>query len=185
MHTVVSDSLEVFFNPCAQMQDMQDLPPFEVVSAKGVWLETAEGERLLDGISSWWCKSLGHGHPRLLQALRQQAEAFEHVISANTTHRGMVRLCQRLLAVANGYGPQHWDANAETAKLPGKFGRVFLADNGSTAVEIALKMAIQAQKQWGQEQRQQFACLEGATTARPSPPWRWAIAISTAHPFAR
>ena len=161
MNSVVRQSLDVFFNPCAQMQDMLDIPPFEVVAAKGVWMERSDGRQVLDGISSWWCKSLGHGHPRLLQALRDQAEQFEHVIAANTTHRGMVKLCQRLLAIANGHGVEQWGPDAPDAKPTGKFSRVFLADNGSTAIEIALKMAIQSQKQWGYERREQFACLQG------------------------
>ena len=101
------------------------------------------------------------GHPRLIAALQDQAQRFEHVIAANTTHHGMVRLCQRLLAMANGYDEATWGPTAADEKLAGRYGRVFLADNGSTAVEIALKMAIQAQMQWGYGQRRQFACLEG------------------------
>lgn len=161
MSDLVRRSLEVFFHPCAQMQDMHDLPPLEVVAAQGVWLELADGRRLIDGIASWWCKSLGHGHPRLLAALQQQAQDFEHVIAANTTHQGLVRLCERLLALANGQPPTAWAAAAPAGKLPGRLSRVFLADNGSTAVEIALKMAIQAQAQWGAPQRRAFACLAG------------------------
>lgn len=158
---VVKRSLAVFFNPCAQMQDMVETPPFEVVSADGVWMQLADGRRLLDGIASWWCKSLGHGHPRLLAALQAQSQSFEHVIAANTTHQGLVSLCERLLAMANGDEPRHWQAGAAAGKRQGFLSRVFLADNGSTAVEIALKMAIQAQAQWGQTRRVDFACLEG------------------------
>lgn len=161
MDDVVAASLEVFFHPCAQMQDMHDLPPLDIVGAEGVWLTCRDGRRIIDGIASWWCKSFGHGHPHLLAALHRQADAFEHVIAANTTHAGLVRLCQRLLAMANGHPAARWAADAPAGKLEGALSRVFLADNGSTAVEVALKMALQAQSQWGHPQRSEFACLQG------------------------
>jgi adenosylmethionine-8-amino-7-oxononanoate aminotransferase len=141
------------------MRDYDDFPPLEVVGARGCRLRLADGREILDAISSWWCKALGHGHPALLAALRAQAEAFEHVITANTTSAPLVRLCERLLAAANGAGPAAWGPDAPPGRVPGHFGKVFLADNGSTAVEIALKMALQAQAQRGQRARTRFAAL--------------------------
>ena len=137
--------LEVFWHPASQMRDYRDFPPVVVTGARGCRLELADGRAVLDGISSWWCKSLGHGHPRLRRALESQLAAFEHVITAGTTSEPLVRLCERLLEVANA-GSRH-------------FGKVFLADNGSTAVEVALKMALQAQAHRGQPQRTRFAAL--------------------------
>jgi adenosylmethionine-8-amino-7-oxononanoate aminotransferase len=148
-----------FWHPCGQMRDYDEFPPLEVVGARGCRLRLADGREILDAISSWWCKALGHGHPALLAALRAQAEAFEHVITANTTSAPLVRLCERLLAAANGAGPAAWGPNAPPGRAPGHFGKVFLADNGSTAVEIALKMALQAQAQRGQRGRTRFAAL--------------------------
>ena len=142
------------------MRDYRDFPPLEVVGARGARLRLADGREILDAISSWWCKALGHGHPRLLAALRAQAEAFEHVITANTTNAALVRLCERLLAAANGLGPAAFAAAAPPGRRDGHFGKVFLADNGSTAVEIALKMALQAQAQRGEPARTRFAALE-------------------------
>jgi adenosylmethionine-8-amino-7-oxononanoate aminotransferase len=141
------------------MRDYDDFPPLEVVGARGSRLRLSDGREILDAISSWWCKALGHGHPALLAALRAQADAFEHVITANTTSAPLVRLCERLLAAANGAGASAWGAGAPPGRAPGHFGKVFLADNGSTAVEIALKMALQAQAQRGQGRRTRFAAL--------------------------
>jgi adenosylmethionine-8-amino-7-oxononanoate aminotransferase len=152
--------LAAFWHPCSQMRDYRDFPPLEVVGARGSRLKLADGRQILDAISSWWCKALGHGHPRLTAALREQQEAFEHVITANTTSAPLVRLCERLLAAANGDPPAEWGPAAPPGRRPGHFGKVFLADNGSTAVEIALKMALQAQAQRGEPRRTRFAALE-------------------------
>ena len=141
------------------MRDYHDFAPIEVVAASGVRLTLADGRTVLDAISSWWCKSLGHGHSHLRAAIVDQLDRFEHVIVANTTNAGLVRLCERLLAAANGEPAATYAADAPPGRRPGHFGKVFLADNGSTAVEIALKMAIQAQAQRGQPARTQFASL--------------------------
>jgi adenosylmethionine-8-amino-7-oxononanoate aminotransferase len=148
-----------FWHPCGQMRDYDDFPPLEIAGAAGSRLRLADGREILDAISSWWCKALGHGHPALLAALRAQADAFEHVITANTTSAHLVRLCERLLAAANGEAPAAWGPDAPAGRRAGHFGKVFLADNGSTAVEIALKMALQAQAQRGQGGRTRFAAL--------------------------
>ena len=131
----------MFWHPCGQMRDYDDFPPLAIVGARGTRLRLADGSELLDAISSWWCKALGHGHPALMAALRAQADAFEHVITANTTNEPLVRLCERLLAAANGADASEWGPDAPAGRRAGHFGKVFLADNGSTAVEIALKMA--------------------------------------------
>lgn len=139
------------------MRDHRTLPPLEVVRAHGCRLELSDGRVLYDAISSWWCKALGHGHPRLKAALTAQLDAFEHVIVAGVTHAPLVRLCERLVALANGLSAHEWGPQAAPGRRDGHFARVFLADNGSTAVEIALKMALQAQAQRGQPQRTRFA----------------------------
>jgi adenosylmethionine-8-amino-7-oxononanoate aminotransferase len=160
MDDLAARDLASFWHPASQMRHYRDFPPIEVVGARGCRLELADGRQILDGIASWWCKSLGHGHPRLRAALTEQLARFEHVIVAGTTSRPLVRLCERLLAVANGLPPSAWGPAAPPGRAPGHFGKVFLADNGSTAVEIALKMALQAQAQRGQPARTRFAALE-------------------------
>ena len=159
---LVARDLAVFWHPCSQMRDYAVFPPLIVTGARGVRLRLEDGREVLDAISSWWCKALGHGHPRLAAALRAQQDAFEHVITANTTSAPLVRFCERLLAAANGLPPAAWGPAAPPGRRPGHFGKVFLADNGSTAVEIALKMALQAQAQRGAPQRTRFVALENA-----------------------
>ena len=159
MSDVVDRDLRVFWHPASQMRDYQDLPPLEITGAHGCRLQLADGRTVLDAISSWWCKSLGHGHPHVRAALEAQLARFEHVIAAGTTNEPLVRLCERLLAMANGLPASAWGASAPAGRQPGHFGKVFLADNGFTGVEIALKMALQAQAQRGQPARTRFAAL--------------------------
>jgi len=157
---LLARDLDVLWHPTSQMRDYIDFPPLPVTSAEGCLLTLADGRQIYDAISSWWCKSLGHRHPRLTAALKDQADQFEHVILANTTNEPAVHLCERLLAAANGLPPSAWGAGAAVGKRRGHFGRVFFADNGSTAVEIALKMAVQAQSQRGNPNRTHFAALK-------------------------
>jgi adenosylmethionine-8-amino-7-oxononanoate aminotransferase len=162
---LVRRDLDVLWHPCSQMRDYREFSPLAVVGAEGCRLRLADGREILDAISSWWCKSLGHGHPRLRAALVDQAQRFDQVILANTTNEPVVRLCERLLAAANGAGPDVWGQETpdfRTSGLPNfrtHFSKVFLADNGSTAVEVALKMALQAQTQLGRPRRTRFAAL--------------------------
>jgi adenosylmethionine-8-amino-7-oxononanoate aminotransferase len=153
----------VVWHPCSHLRDAAEFPPLEIVSAQGCRLTFADGRTCLDAISSWWCKSLGHGHPRLRAALAAQAARFEHVIAADTTHRALVRVSERLCAIANGAGPDAWGTWPDDgrAPTPGPFATVFYAENGSTAIEIALKMALQFQAQSGRPQRTAFAALGG------------------------
>ena len=176
MTSLVDRDLAVFWHPCSQMRDYQDFPPLEIVAAHGARLVLADGREVLDAISSWWCKSLGHGHPGVRARLQAQLDRFEHVITANTTNGPLVELCERLLRMANGapaaaWGPARATPPAQTVTGAGESGRasparapyakVFLADNGSTAVEIAMKMALHAQALRGRPQRTRFASLAG------------------------
>ena len=89
-------SLKHIWYPCSQMKDYEEFRPLVIKAAKGSYIELADGKKLLDAISSWWCKSLGHNHPRLKKAIIDQIEKFEHVILANTTHELIVNLSQEL-----------------------------------------------------------------------------------------
>lgn len=131
---------KVLWHPYTQMQTAPT--PLEIVRGEGVWLYTADGRRILDGVSSWWVNIHGHSHPRLNEALARQAEKLEHVIFAGCTHEPAVELAERLLKV-----------------LPPGLARVFYSDNGSTAVEVAMKMAMQYWRNRG-EARTKFAVLE-------------------------
>lgn len=153
---------EVFWHPCGHLPDYVDLPALPVAGASGCRIQLTDGRMLLDAIASWWCKSLGHGHPLIRAAIRHQAEVFEHVITAHLTHAPVVRLCERLLSAANRHPVAAWGRLCATGRLPGHFGKVFLADNGSTGVEVALKLALQGQLQSGRAQRTGFAALAEA-----------------------
>jgi adenosylmethionine-8-amino-7-oxononanoate aminotransferase len=120
-------------------------PPLPVVKGEGVYLYLEDGRRLLDGISSWWVNIHGHSHPRLNDALAAQARQLEHVVFAGCTHRPAVELAERLVAV-----------------LPPGLRRVFYSDNGSTAVEVALKLARQYWLNRGEPDRREFVALHHA-----------------------
>lgn len=118
--------------------------PVPIVRGEGVWLITEDGRRILDGISSWWVNIHGHSNPFINEALRKQAEDLEHVIFAGFTHKPAVELAEKLLKV-----------------LPPNLTRIFYSDNGSTAVEVALKMAYQFWRNRGAE-RKTFVALTNA-----------------------
>lgn len=124
------------------------VPPLEVVAGRGAWLELAGGRRILDAISSWWVNLHGHAHPEIAEAIAAQARDLEQVIFAGFTHEPAVALAELLVAAA---------AERGTA-----LRRVFYSDDGSTAVEVALKMAYQYHAQHGAPQRRRFIALGGA-----------------------
>jgi len=126
------------------MKDYLSFPPAIINSAYGSIIELQGGHQVIDAISSWWCKSLGHNHPRLKRALSTQLERFEHVIFANSTHEVIIMLSEKL------------------AKLCSGLNKVFYASDGSSAVEISLKMALQAQKIRGFSERNQFTALQNS-----------------------
>jgi len=100
--------------------------PIPVVKGKGAWLTDENGKKYLDAISSWWVNIHGHAHPYIAKKIAEQAKQLEQVIFAGFTHEPAVRLAERIVRL-----------------LPGDYAKVFYSDNGSTAVEVALKMAIQ------------------------------------------
>jgi adenosylmethionine-8-amino-7-oxononanoate aminotransferase len=132
------------WHPFTQMQVHETDPPVPLVGAEGCDLLLANGERVLDGISSWWTCLHGHGHPRLVSALERQAAKLDHGMFAGFTHEPALELVVRL-----------------RPKLPAKLTRAFFSDDGSTAVEVALKMAFQAQLQRGEKGRDRFGALRG------------------------
>src|SRR5687767_5072935 len=90
----------LFWHPCMAARDLAESPPLEVVGARGARLVLADGREVLDGIASWWCKSLGHGHAGVRARIERQLARFEHVIAANTTHADLAQLCERLVRIA-------------------------------------------------------------------------------------
>jgi adenosylmethionine-8-amino-7-oxononanoate aminotransferase len=129
------------WHPYTALAPLDD--PLPVVGADAEFLELADGRRLIDGISSWWTILHGHRHPPLVEALRAASRTFDHVLFAGVTHPPGVALAEQLLATAPWAG-----------------GRVFYSDNGSTAVEVALKMAYQSWCHRGEPDRQLFVGFE-------------------------
>lgn len=133
----------ILWHPYTQM--LTAPVPLPIRRAEGVWLYTEDGRRILDGISSWWVNIHGHSHPKLNAALAAQAGELEHVVFAGCTHRPAVELAEQLIEI-----------------LPKGLARVFYSDNGSTAVEVALKLAVQYWRNLGQANRTTFITLHNA-----------------------
>ena len=119
-------------------------PPEAIVSASGVWLQTSAGDRLLDGISSWWTCNIGHGRVQLAQACAAQLRTCDHVAFAGLTHEPAARLAHEILLLTKN-----------------SMERVFFSDNGSTAVEIAAKIAYQHKQNLQQKEKSLFLTLQG------------------------
>ncbi len=132
------------WHPCSQMKDYESLPLIPIRSGKGAYLEDFDGNRYLDAISSWWVNLFGHANPTINAKLRAQLEELEHMIFAGFTHLPAVRLAERLVALT-----------------PEPLQKLFFADNGSSAIEIALKMSFQYYKNGG-EVRDLFISLENS-----------------------
>jgi adenosylmethionine-8-amino-7-oxononanoate aminotransferase len=139
---LVRRDLAVLWHPCTQMKDHEDLPPVAIRRGRGVWLEGTDGRRYLDAISSWWVNLYGHCHPDITAAVQRQAAELEHVMLAGFTHEPVVRLSERLVALA-----------------PGGLERCFYADSGAAAIEIAVKMSFHAWRNAGRPRKRRFLTL--------------------------
>lgn len=126
-------------------QPALDPPPLRIARAEGAYLYTTDGRRLLDAISSWWVNIHGHAHPLIAAAIAEQARKLEQVIFAGFTHEAAEELAERLGRV-----------------LPPELPHLFFSDNGSTAVEVALKMAVQYWRNAGRPAKQRIVALEHA-----------------------
>ncbi|MFY0686857.1 MAG: adenosylmethionine--8-amino-7-oxononanoate transaminase [Cyclobacteriaceae bacterium] len=118
--------------------------PILIERAQGVWLYREDGDKILDAVSSWWVNNLGHANPKIAQAIAKQAIKMEHVIFAGFTHKPAIKLTQQLLDL-----------------LPDEQSRVFFSDDGSTSVEVALKLAIQYWHNMSRK-RTKVIAIEGA-----------------------
>ncbi|SDI27417.1 adenosylmethionine--8-amino-7-oxononanoate transaminase [Pseudomonas panipatensis] len=134
--------LEVLWHPCTQMKDHERLPVIPIRRGQGVWLEDFEGKRYLDAVSSWWVNVFGHANPRINQRIKDQIDQLEHVILAGFTHQPVVELSERLVRLT-----------------PAGLDRVFYADNGSSGIEVALKMSYHYWLNCGQPAKKRFVTL--------------------------
>lgn len=142
--------LAVVWHPCTQMRDhsvadLPGVPMIPIARGEGAWLIDRNGKRYLDAISSWWTNLFGHANPRIAAAIKDQLNRLEHVIFAGFTHEPAIALAEELLRVA-----------------PPGLARVFYADNGSSAVEVALKMSFHYWRNLGRERKTRFIALTGS-----------------------
>ncbi len=142
---IVDFDLNHIWHPCTQMKDHENFPVIPVKKAKGVWLYDFNDRKILDAISSWWVNILGHSNERINNAIKKQLEKLEHVIFAGFTHEPAVKLVKKLLKI-----------------IPENLTKVFFADNGSTAVEVAIKMSFHYWKNIGNSKKNKFICISGA-----------------------
>ena len=133
------------WHPCTQMKVHETLPLVPIFRGEGAWLFDFDGKRYLDAISSWWTNLFGHANPRISAAVAKQAGELEHVLLAGFTHEPAVQLAERL-----------------TARAPAGLTRCFFADNGSAAVEVALKMSFHYWQNRGRPQKQRFLTLSNS-----------------------
>jgi len=124
---------------------IEEVDPLVVERASGARFFDVDGRSYLDANSSWWVSTLGHNHPRLVSALARQAERLCHVSLAGVTHEGASRLAEEIVALA-----------------PRGLEKAFFSDDGSTAVEVALKLALQFWHNAGRPERRRFVALDGA-----------------------
>ena len=144
-YDLIQRDLARVWHPCSQMKDYEWLPMVPIRSGKGAWVEDFEGKRYLDVISSWWVNLFGHANPHINAALRDQSEALEHVILAGFTHEPVVALAEKLAEIT-----------------PPGLERSFFGENGSSAVEIALKMSFHYWLNRGQSGKTRFIALSNS-----------------------
>lgn len=124
------------------MKEYETFKPAIVQSASGSYISLKNGNTLIDPISSWWCKTLGHNHPKIKKAVAKQMDNFEHVSFANTTNETIIKLSQKFTRIAP------------------HLSKVFYASDGACAVEIALKISLHARINQGEHKRKHFISLK-------------------------
>jgi adenosylmethionine-8-amino-7-oxononanoate aminotransferase len=138
----VTRDLAHVWHPCTQMKDHESVPMIPLRAGQGVWLEDFNGTRYLDAISSWWVNLFGHANPRISAAVAEQLGRLEHAIFAGFTHEPAVTLAEGLLQIA-----------------PPGLNRCFFADNGSAAIEVAVKMSFHFWRNTGRPRKTRFITL--------------------------
>lgn len=142
---LIDRDLRVLWHPCTQMKDTETLPPVPIARGEGVWLEDFDGNRYIDAVSSWWVNIFGHANPAINARVKHQLDTLEHVMLAGFSHEPAVELAERLVEVT-----------------PNGLDRVFYSDNGSAAVEVALKMSFHYWRNTGQGEKTRFINLSNS-----------------------
>ncbi|WDV48207.1 adenosylmethionine--8-amino-7-oxononanoate transaminase [Clostridiaceae bacterium M8S5] len=137
--------LDNIWHPCSQMKDYESFPPIVLKSGKGAYLIDENDKKYLDAVSSWWVNIFGHSNQKINDALYNQANTLEHAIFANFSHKPAIELSRSILEV-----------------VPNGLSKIFFGDNGSSAVEIALKLSFQYHQQIGKTTKTRFVALTNA-----------------------
>lgn len=143
INDLLERDLKYNWHPYTQMKDCEFFPPIPIERAEGMKIFDYSGKFYYDTISSWWCNVHGHCHPAIREAVKQQVDKLEHVLFAGFTHSPAVELSEKLISI-----------------VPEGLKRVFYSDNGSTAVEVALKMAVQYWASKSQGTKNRFISLD-------------------------
>ncbi|OGS45573.1 MAG: adenosylmethionine--8-amino-7-oxononanoate transaminase [Elusimicrobia bacterium RIFOXYD2_FULL_34_15] len=133
------------WHPYTQMKDCEKLPPILIERAKGIKLYDDKGKFYYDTISSWWCNVHGHNHSQIKEAIKKQLNSLEHILFAGFTHKPAILLSEKLISIS-----------------PESLTKVFFSDNGSTAVEVALKMSFQYWRNIDKRRKTKFISLDYA-----------------------
>lgn len=145
MNNWIAKDLQCIWHPYTQMKDHEQNPPILIEKAKGIKIYDQHGNFYYDTISSWWCNVHGHNHPYIKAAIKKQLDSLEHVLFSGFTHKPAIKLSEKLINLT-----------------PKRLTKVFFSDNGSTSVEVALKMSFQYWHNSGKHQKTKFACLDHA-----------------------
>ncbi|MBE7707975.1 MAG: adenosylmethionine--8-amino-7-oxononanoate transaminase [Cyanobacteria bacterium SIG27] len=139
------EDLNHIWHPCSQMKDYEELAPIVIERGEGINLYDVNGKCYKDVVSSWWCNLLGHCNPIISKRLKEQADKLEHVIFANFSNKAVIELCMRLKKL-----------------LPNGLAKFNFADNGSSSIEMAMKISFQYFQQAGFPQKKRFMALTDA-----------------------
>ena len=139
------EDLKYIWHPCSQMKDYEEFPPIVIDHAQGINLYDTDGKCYKDVVSSWWCNLLGHCNPEISASLKKQADKLEHVIFANFSHKEIISLCMRLSKL-----------------VPKGLEKFNFSDNGSSSIEMAMKMSFQYFQQTGKLEKTRFMALTDA-----------------------
>lgn len=142
---LIEKDLKYVWHPDTQMKDYENEDPVIIERGKGIYVWDIKGNKYIDAVSSWWVNTLGHSHPELNRALIRQAEKIEHILLAGFSHVPAIDLAEKLIKMSCE-----------------NLTKVFYSDNGSTAVEVALKMAFQYWLQVGKPEKRKFVALENS-----------------------
>lgn len=142
---LVERDLAHVWHPCTQMKDHQQIPIIPIAKGEGIWLQDVDGNKYIDAISSWWVNIFGHANKTISGAIKKQADTLEHVLLAGFSHEPVIQLSEQLVELT-----------------PEPLQRCFYADNGSSAIEVALKMSFHYWKNIGNEKKQKFVTLKNS-----------------------